>query len=575
MPTFAEALDGIPMVADATVRDARFPLATRAQNQRVFRLDTGVTERWSGSAWLAETVQSFNPKRFGAVGDGTTDDTTALQACYDAAYAAAGVGAVVWIPSGVFRIGTVYAKCHTAGVGTIKAKSGNTTQYETLTVPNATLVPGFPGGVTIRGITLDGNLAGAGPGDGTYTGTRGLVVYGDDTTLLNVTVKNAFKGGITAYQAARLKVLACRVSTVRGVFGDGIFCGGCTDPLLADNSVTDVTRSGVVVDADSGVHSTNPIIARNQVTTAANKGGTEFNAGIWVENTEGHIQLAHNRTRATGDYGYVIAPAPTTRAQVSLVGNAVDTATTGIALSGGTTAPVAMLVQGGGVMGVSSIGVSVGSMAGTVTIDRVHFGPMTFATNSSGLVVVDLAPGVAAVIPSLEIVGCTKETNTYTATESGDINIVSNGGRLTDLNISQLQGDWTIAQAVAIGTYAITQSRVTPRGTGAPRLLPSSYQQIQTLRTATASPVTVTQTDCLVLTNLSVAGAVAVSIPAFSSVPLGHRVLVKDAKGDAAANNITITPVSGLIDGAGTAVISANYGRVLLVAGPTQWNRMD
>lgn len=44
--------DGIPTVADATTRDALFPLATRAQGQRVYRLDTGTTERWSGSAWV-------------------------------------------------------------------------------------------------------------------------------------------------------------------------------------------------------------------------------------------------------------------------------------------------------------------------------------------------------------------------------------------------------------------------------------------------------------------------------------------------------------------------------------------
>lgn len=52
----APYLDGIPMVADATTRDALFPSATRVQNQRVQRLDTGAIERWSGSEWVIDAI---------------------------------------------------------------------------------------------------------------------------------------------------------------------------------------------------------------------------------------------------------------------------------------------------------------------------------------------------------------------------------------------------------------------------------------------------------------------------------------------------------------------------------------
>lgn len=56
----SKALDGTPLVDDATSRDVRFPLATRTQNQRVYRLDTKVTERWDGSAWTVDPIDYAN-----------------------------------------------------------------------------------------------------------------------------------------------------------------------------------------------------------------------------------------------------------------------------------------------------------------------------------------------------------------------------------------------------------------------------------------------------------------------------------------------------------------------------------
>ena len=102
------ALDGIPMVADAAARDARFPLATRKQNQRVFRLDTLTGERWSGSSWLTDhagkgpALFDVTSPLFGAAGDGTTDDAAAINACNTAATAA---GGLIYFPPGkTFKI---------------------------------------------------------------------------------------------------------------------------------------------------------------------------------------------------------------------------------------------------------------------------------------------------------------------------------------------------------------------------------------------------------------------------------------------------------------------------------------
>ncbi len=52
----------------------------------------------------------------------------------------------------------------------------------------------------------------------------------------------------------------------------------------------------------------------------------------------------------------------------------------------------------------------------------------------------------------------------------------------------------------------------------------------------------------------------------------GQRHLIKDAKGDAATRNITITPFTGTIDGSPNLVISTNYGRAEVYFGTTEWH---
>lgn len=82
------------------------------------------------------------------------------------------------------------------------------------------------------------------------------------------------------------------------------------------------------------------------------------------------------------------------------------------------------------------------------------------------------------------------------------------------------------------------------------------------LRIATSTPVTVSVNDCIVQTNLTVAGAVAVTLPAGVQK---YVYFISDGKGDAGTNNITITPNAGeTIGGASTYVIDSNYGGVML-----------
>lgn len=85
-----------------------------------------------------------------------------------------------------------------------------------------------------------------------------------------------------------------------------------------------------------------------------------------------------------------------------------------------------------------------------------------------------------------------------------------------------------------------------------------------------AGAVTVAKTDYIVVVNKSSGAATTVNLP--SSPVTGQKFIIKDGKGDAATNNITITPASGNIDGAATFVIAVNYGGVEIAYNGTQWN---
>lgn len=92
------------------------------------------------------------------------------------------------------------------------------------------------------------------------------------------------------------------------------------------------------------------------------------------------------------------------------------------------------------------------------------------------------------------------------------------------------------------------------------------------VRKATTSPVTVSaSTDCSIVTDLSVAGAVTVNLPAGANKQL---FIIADGKGDAGTNNITINRSgSDTIMGATSLVLNANREFVFLIfnSADTDW----
>jgi hypothetical protein len=90
------------------------------------------------------------------------------------------------------------------------------------------------------------------------------------------------------------------------------------------------------------------------------------------------------------------------------------------------------------------------------------------------------------------------------------------------------------------------------------------------IRTVTiAGSVSTTGGDDVVLLNKTVGAATTVNL--MSSPPTGIVQTIKDGKGDAAANNITIVPAAGTINGAANLVIATNYGSANIMYTGTEW----
>jgi hypothetical protein len=117
------------------------------------------------------------------------------------------------------------------------------------------------------------------------------------------------------------------------------------------------------------------------------------------------------------------------------------------------------------------------------------------------------------------------------------------------------------AAAVAVGSGLVLSGgtlSATGSGAAAPRTITA------------AGSVTVQPTDGLLVINKAVGAATTVTLEATPVSGAVHRI--KDGKGDASANPITIVPASGTIDGGSSVLINQNRGAVTLEYNGAEWS---
>lgn len=354
-----------------------------------------------------------------------TDETAAIQAALDDAYT---LGLPVWIPNGTYRVrGVLTVRTSIGGTGTLLFDR-STTGY--------LLIPVGYDGITIQGITVDGNTLSTSP----YTGNQGIVNRSNDVHIFNVKTRNTNGAGIRNESGHRLKVAYCDIRYCRNTFGDGIYNQVADDCVFAYNYIYDVMRIGIVCDSAGVGKCKNPLIIGNQVSYAHGSLNGELNGGIWLENTLGG-KITHNVTKQTAFRGIVVVPLIDDGLHYHYLveGNTIiDPVGTGIAVGdGSTTTPKKTLadvdIRNNEIRGSYNVGISHGIHC-NVIIDQVHFGN----GNVQALILTDMLGYVEKV--TLQISRCSKGTITYQDTTVKDIHLFNKG--LMDVTIQDLIGVW-------------------------------------------------------------------------------------------------------------------------------------
>jgi hypothetical protein len=230
---------------------------------------------------LARGGAIFDVKNgYGAVGNGTTDDTAAVQAAIDAA--AAGNGGIVFLPPGTYLCSTLTlkTKVHVVGSGyeasILKLKAGTNASllkganFDTLTGSDS------HAGIaqwSLQDLTVDGNRA-------NNTAGCGIQVYGFGFTLQNIRVRNCKSHGIysewanyASYPDPTFDLMEAFVSNVvvHMCNGDGIRWAGPNDTNWFGVRIWEVDGHGLYIMPHGQARATN-------VHVFAVKGSC-----IWVE----------------------------------------------------------------------------------------------------------------------------------------------------------------------------------------------------------------------------------------------------------------------------------------------------
>ena len=194
---------------------------------------------------LEKGARTFNVKAFGAVGNGTANDTSAIQSAFDAANAAG--GGVVFFPPGIYYCDPVYAYDKVSaegagsGVSTIKRRPATTTNPDSV-----------------------GNINWHGSSDSYFTGffIRSLAIDGNKA---NVTVNIGAGGdpydveGFSFKFCQQFTVDSCRASNA---YSEGFDLDDCKDGTIINSVMVDNGGSGV----HCSIGTTNMRIVNNYAT---------------------------------------------------------------------------------------------------------------------------------------------------------------------------------------------------------------------------------------------------------------------------------------------------------------------
>ncbi len=230
----------------------------------------------------------FYPEWWGVDNKGLTHTLTTLQA----AITSAGINNAELQLNGRYLLtsGQLNVTCNISGFGTI-----NTRTSAVLNIDKSY--------ITVKDITIDGDLAGTASGRGLYAN------YKDRFTIDNVKVRNVVSQGFWIRGCSYFKVVNCTTDNTRGVNGDGIYFRECVRPIISNNHCTNFERIGIAGEGLANFPTYDPIVTNNTCSPAIQTSDSINypNAGIWLENTAG-ATITGNITDNTFARGIVCTP---------------------------------------------------------------------------------------------------------------------------------------------------------------------------------------------------------------------------------------------------------------------------
>lgn len=222
--------------------------------------------------------------------------------------------------------------------------------------------------------------------------------------------------------------------------------------------------------------------------------------------------------------------------------------------------------------GVGTAGVGTLKMGNNTRITTINLGNVAPAAART----TTIAGGNSAQNDTVTILGGAPTANTQT------FNVLSgnNAGGTQVLNLATGTGGKTVHLAdgggvntVTIGSSNTSSTTTIQAGTGSLSLLSGQVVSINSSVNSGASPYTVVGTDFFIGCDPT-AGPITVTLPVAPAT--GRHVIVVDATGQAAANNITISGNGKNISSGGTSaaskVLSTAYSSLNIYYNGTIWN---
>lgn len=283
------------------------------------------TSRAAGNVAKLRDIVNVKDPRFGAKGDGVTDDASAIAA---ADTAAAALGVAVFFPPGTYMVdisARALAIQKTAswignGDATIKRKDFTaSTAYYLIQEIGQT-------GLLTEGLIFDGQVTTVAAGSTPNTDLAAIGSYADTTdeslwrksygmlisnatrpTVRNCVFKNFLRAGLRVTgdnigSTTKVVVEGCHFERFRsGSGGDGLYFGGVTDLKVSNCHVYDYQRIGIVLEFSTTDNSNNRDCEFINCTTDLGHDAVtpEQNAGFWVESGD-NVQFTNCTAKRTG-----------------------------------------------------------------------------------------------------------------------------------------------------------------------------------------------------------------------------------------------------------------------------------